>query len=226
MLYTPWYGQLNRQDDVAIFFRDSSISDQVGFTYSGMSPQMAVADMMKALEAAREVSVTMDRPLVVSIVLDGENAWEHYQNDGIDFLSLMYETLTTTDWLKTTTPTEYIEKYGPQIDKLDKVFPASWFQPNFATWIGETEETYAWDYLQKTRAFYDRSNASGEYTVEQLEKAFDYMLLAEGSDWFWWYGSDQSSGNDDYFGSAFRNLLKNVYVSLGQEPPTLSLIHI
>ncbi len=180
---------------------------------------MAVADMMKALEAAREVSVTMDRPLVVSIVLDGENAWEHYQNDGIDFLSLMYETLTTTDWLKTTTPTEYIEKYGPQIDKLDKVFPASWFQPNFATWIGETEETYAWDYLQKTRAFYDRSNASGEYTVEQLDKAFDYMLLAEGSDWFWWYGSDQSSGNDDYFGSAFRNLLKNVYTSLGQEPP-------
>jgi hypothetical protein len=219
VLYTPWYGQLNRQDDVAIFFRDLSISDQVGFTYSGMSPEMAVADMMKALEAAREVSVTMDRPLVVSIVLDGENAWEHYQNDGIDFLSLMYETLTTTEWLKTTTPTEYIQKYGPQIDKLDKVFPASWFQPNFATWIGETEETYAWDYLQKTRAFYDRSNASGEYTVEQLEKAFDYMLLAEGSDWFWWYGSDQSSGNDDYFGSAFRNLLKNVYTSLGQEPP-------
>jgi hypothetical protein len=176
--------------------------------------------MMAALEAAREVSVTLDRPLVVSIVLDGENAWEHYQNDGIDFLSLMYETLTTTDWLKTTTPTEYIEKYGPQIDKLDKVFPASWFQPNFATWIGETEETYAWDYLQKTRAFYDRSNASDEYTVEQLEKAFDYMLLAEGSDWFWWYGSDQSSGNDDYFGSAFRNLLKNVYTSLGQEPPS------
>ncbi len=220
VLYTPWYGQLNRQDDVAIFFRDLSISDQVGFTYSGMSPEMAVADMMMALEAAREVSVTLDRPLVVSIVLDGENAWEHYQNDGIDFLSLMYETLTTTDWLKTTTPTEYIEKYGPQIDKLDKVFPASWFQPNFATWIGETEETYAWDYLQKTRAFYDRSNASGEYTVEQLEKAFDYMLLAEGSDWFWWYGSDQSSGNDDYFGSAFRNLLKNVYTSLGQEPPS------
>ena len=129
VLYTPWYGQLNRQDDVAIFFRDLSISDQVGFTYSGMSPEMAVADMMKALEAAREVSTTMDRPLVVSIVLDGENAWEHYQNDGIDFLSLMYETLTTTDWLKTTTPTEYIEKYGPQIEKLDKVFPASWFQP-------------------------------------------------------------------------------------------------
>ena len=219
VLYTPWYGQLNRQDDVAIFFRDLSISDQVGFTYSGMSPELAVADMMKALEAAREVSVTMDKPLVVSIVLDGENAWEHYQNDGIDFLSLMYETLTTTDWLKTTTPTEYIEKYGPQIEKLDRVFPASWFQPNFATWIGETEETYAWDYLQKTRAFYDRSNASGDYTDEQLEEAFDFMLLAEGSDWFWWYGSDQSSGNDDYFGSAYRNLLKNVYTSLGEKPP-------
>ena len=219
VLYTPWYGQLNRQDDVAIFFRDLGISDQVGFTYSGMSPEMAVADMMNALEAAREVSTTLDRPLVVSIILDGENAWEHYQNDGIDFLSLMYETLSTTDWLKTTTPTEYIEKYGSQIEKLDKVFPASWFQPNFATWIGETEETYAWDYLQKTRAFYDRSNSSGKYTDEQLELAFDYMLLAEGSDWFWWYGSDQSSGNDDYFGSAFRNLLKNVYLSLNVDPP-------
>ena len=219
ILYTPWYGQLNRQSDVAIFFRDVSISDQIGFTYSGMTPEMAVADIMNSLEAAREYSKTLDRPLVVSIVLDGENAWEHYQNDGIDFLNLFYETLTNTDWLQTTTPSEYIEKYDSEIDKLENVFPASWFQPNFATWIGETEETYAWDYLQKTRAFFDRAKSSGQYTDEQLENAFDYMLLAEGSDWFWWYGSDQSSGNDDYFGSAYRNLLKNVYISLNEEPP-------
>ena len=70
-----------------------------------------------------------------------------------------------------------------------------------------------------TASGFDRSNTSGEYTNEQLEKAFDYMLLAEGSDWFWWYGSDQSSSNDDYFGSAFRNLLKNVYTALGEKPP-------
>ena len=123
-----------------------------------MTPEMAVADIMNSLEAVREYSKTLDRPLVVSIVLDGENAWEHYQNDGIDFLNLFYETLTNTDWLQTTTPSEYIEKYDSEIDKLEYVFPASWFQPNFATWIGETEETYAWDYLQKTRAFLIEQN--------------------------------------------------------------------
>ena len=219
ILYTPWYGQLSRQEDVAIFFRDIGISDQIGFTYSGMSPKMAVQDIMTSLEAAREVSKTLEKPLVVSIILDGENAWEHYQNDGIDFLREMYQTFSDTKWLKTVTPTEYLDLYGEQIDKLDNVFPASWFQPNFATWIGETEEAYAWDYLQKTRAFYDKANLSGNYSTEELATAFDYILLAEGSDWFWWYGSDQSSGNDDYFGSAFRNLLKNVYTSLGEEPP-------
>ena len=121
ILYTPWYGQLSRQEDVAIFFRDIGISDQIGFTYSGMSPKMAVQDIMTSLEAAREVSKKLEKPLVVSIILDGENAWEHYQNDGIDFLREMYQTFSDTKWLKTVTPTEYLDLYGEQIDKLDNV---------------------------------------------------------------------------------------------------------
>ena len=45
------------------------------------------------------------------------------------------------------------------------------------------------------------------------------MLFAEGSDWFWWFGDDQESGDDAYFDRAFRELLGQVYDALGSERP-------
>ena len=126
--------------------------------------------------------------------------WESYPNDGIDFLRALYEGLSGADWISTITPTEYLEGF-PDVESAPDIWPGAWFQPNFATWIGEEEEATAWDYLYRVR-----EDLAAEADNPGYESAYRQMLLAEGSDWFWWYGADQESGDDGYFDSAYRDL--------------------
>ncbi len=223
LLYRPWEATLTRNPPVPMFFRDVRISDQLGFEYSGMTGEDAAADFMNRLQnihdsvdvqAAREAG----QPYVVSVILDGENAWENYENDGKDFLNAMYRSLSEADWVSTITPSQYLDRFN-EPEGLGEVFPAAWFQPNFATWIGEEEEATAWDYLYAVRDDLRRAEQSGDFDDEPLAAAFEKMLLAEGSDWFWWYGADQDSGDDGYFDRAYRELLGQVYDALGQERP-------
>ena len=123
--------------------------------------------------------------------------------------------------METITPSGYLERFG-EPEPLEEVFPASWFQPNFSTWIGEEEEATAWEYLADVRDDLAAAETAGTASQAELDAAYEAMLFAEGSDWFWWYGSDQESGDDEYFDTAFRALLGEVYLSLGQESPTSS----
>lgn len=219
LLYRPHAVDLVRGDDLPIFFRDLRLSDLVGFEYSGSGGAAAADDFMRRLEAIKDTlgPAPDGKPWVVSVILDGENAWENYDNDGKEFLNALYERLGSTPWLATTTPSMYLERYGTP-DPLDHdLFPGSWFQASFATWIGEDEEAAAWDYLATTRA--DLDAAADDVSDEALAEATEAMLFAQGSDWFWWYGSDQSSGDDGYFDRAYRAWLARVYESLGLEVP-------
>lgn len=223
-LYQPYSVQISSREPVAMYFRDIRMSDQVGFEYSGMTADAAVDDFIGRLRAAYESidvagAVEAGQPPVISVILDGENAWEHYDNDGIDFLNALYDRIAETPWLETTTPSGFLDSHG-DLEPISNVFPASWFQPNFATWIGEDEEAAAWDYLYKTRQDLRQAEQAGDTSEEDLASALEAMLFAEGSDWFWWYGSDQDSGNDGYFDVAYRELLGQVYDALGQERPS------
>ena len=132
----------------------------------------------------------------------------------------MYTLLSESETLKTVTPSEYLEMF-PEQQTLDYLFPGAWFSPNYDTWIGESEENTAWGYLAEVRdhlAKYDVTERR-EASPAAIAAAQDFMYLAEGSDWFWWYGADQDSGQDEYFDEGFRELLKGVYRSLGDEIP-------
>jgi alpha-amylase/alpha-mannosidase (GH57 family) len=220
-LYAAYAAQHSRNPDLPIFFRDVTISDLIGFEYSGMSGQAAADDFMDRLQRANDrlEELGVEGPKVVTIVVDGENAWEHYDNDGKDFLNALYTNLSASELVRTVTPTELLSQFGDRVDPLPDVFPASWFQPNFATWIGEREEAAAWDALWATRRAYTTAESSGSVGSDQLAQAYDALLFAEGSDWFWWYGSDQNSGDDGYFDRAYRELLGLVYDALGAERP-------
>ncbi len=69
-----------RGGQVAILFRDHLISDKLGFEYSGMSGEAAAADLMQRLNAiqAELAEEGASGPHLVTILLDGENAWENY----------------------------------------------------------------------------------------------------------------------------------------------------
>jgi alpha-amylase/alpha-mannosidase (GH57 family) len=226
LLYRPWQATLRRNPPVAMFFRDLVLSDLVGFQYSGTSADAAAADFMRRLAAIKDQLEAggAGGPHVVSVILDGENAWEHYPNDGKDFLRALYGSLSDAEWVRTVTPSQYLAAFGDTVEPLDEVFPAAWFSPNFATWIGEEEEAVAWDYLWRARQDLHAAQRSGDVPAEALEAAFERMLFAQGSDWFWWFGDDQTSGQDDYFDDAFRELLGQMYDALGvARPPWLSV---
>lgn len=226
MLYRPYFVTDDDGNQVAMFFRDWTLSDKIGFDYSQMSGEAAAQDMVGHLEQIHADFMESGEagPHIVSIILDGENAWENYPGDGNDFFNALYQKLSDSEVLQTVTPSEYLEMF-PEQQTLDTLFPGAWFSANYDTWIGEEEEAIAWDYLAMTREDLAAFESGAEYTAEEnLAQAFDFMYLAEGSDWFWWYGADQDSGQDSYFDEGYRALLAGVYDSLGVEvPPFVSV---
>jgi alpha-amylase/alpha-mannosidase (GH57 family) len=222
LIYRPYYVQGVRGDPVAMVFRDVLISDRVGFIYSGMPGQQAARDFVNRIRAIRDklLESGAEGPHLVSVILDGENAWEYYENDGKEFLHAMYRLLSEDPLIKTVTPSEFLE-IAPDQPMIEQLWAGSWINHDFSTWIGEEEENVAWEYLAETRDFLQRYIGGQRQapSPEALEEAKILMYIAEGSDWFWWYGDDQDSGDDESFDRQFRDTLKQVYLTLGVEPP-------
>jgi alpha-amylase/alpha-mannosidase (GH57 family) len=221
-LYRPYAVQGARRGPVAILFRDHLLSDKVGFEYSGMAGEQAAADFVGRLEAihSRLQEEGGEGPYLVTVLLDGENAWEYYPNDGKDFLHATYRLLSEADSLITVRPSDYLEAMaaaGATPRSLDSLWAGSWIDGTFSTWIGEEEENTAWEYLRRTREALQE--ASSSLAPAALQQALQAMYMAEGSDWFWWYGSDQNSGADDNFDRQFRRHLEQVYLAMGRKPP-------
>ena len=220
-LYRPYDAADPHAPPVAIIFRDKNLSDKVGFTYSGTPGDAAAADFVRRVHEAQASLKASGKPgpHLLSVILDGENAWEYYDNDGKLFLNSLYRLLSEDKGIVTTTPGEFIAKF-PQRRPLEKLWAGSWVTPDYKTWIGEEEENTAWDYLARTRAVvtqYERGER--QTTADKLAKALDLIYTAEGSDWFWWYGADQNSGNDEAFDEQFRAYLGQVYDVLGEPRP-------
>ncbi|MEA4811248.1 MAG: glucodextranase DOMON-like domain-containing protein [Anaerolineaceae bacterium] len=215
--YRPYVFSANGASTV-LFFRDWNISDKIGFSYASMPGRDAARDFISRLEAVQSKITGADK--IISIIVDGENCWENYDMDGKEFLTEIYQRLSAHPKLTPVTPSGYL-KSALGMEKLKTLFPGAWFSPNYDTWIGEKEEAQAWELLAQTRNFLAAYQKTHQSALSQPDyrKAYLTVLQAEGSDWFWWYGADQDSGQDAYFDLAYRELLKKVYTSLGEEPP-------
>jgi len=220
-LYRP-YIVSSRGDQMYIVFRDKTISDKVGFTYSGTPGKAAAADMIKRLLAIRTrlEEEGAAGPHLVSVILDGENAWENYANDGKEFLNSLYTLLQEEQakgTLRTITPSAYVAQFADQ-PQIEDLWAGSWVSPDYLTWIGEDEENRAWEYLGEVRAAIERKKVSLDEAT--LAAVMEQIYAAEGSDWFWWFGADQNSGSDGSFDQQFRLTLQRVYELLGEPVPT------
>jgi len=219
MLYRPWRVE-EQGKQLQIIFRDHAMSDQIGFHYHRYAPEHAVADFLGKIEAIGNAtgSNAGHRPTLVSIILDGENCWEYYPRSGVDFLRGLYRRVVQHPKIKPVRVCDYLDTY-PATDKLGHLFPGSWIQHNFGIWIGHPECNKAWDALYETRQFLLRVAAAKSKPAEQVARAWDELLIAEGSDWFWWYGDSHTSAQDGLFDRLFRKHLQNVYLVLGDQPP-------
>ena len=202
-------------EDVSIVFRDRQLSDLIGFVYSKWNPKTAAEDFIKRLLHA-QASVSRDRPYLLTIILDGENAWEYYGNDGHDFLRYLYEGLSHEERLKTVTVSEFINEYG-RGETLDRVHAGSWINANFRVWIGHDEDNRAWDCLTETR---ENLEAFAKLNPSRnLAEAWKAIYVAEGSDWNWWYGDEHTTESQHDFDELFRFNLIKVYKEMGKEVP-------
>jgi Glycosyl hydrolase family 57 len=207
------------------FFRDHYLSDLVGFVYSRMDTYAAADDLYHRIRAIGE-RVHVGRPLTVSLILDGENAWEYFRGNGREFLRQFYRRIDNDPDIQALTASEAVAAAG-EIPRNNGIFPASWISANFDVWIGAAEDVTAWDYLRRARDFYSQQadNAARGFpkapTAAQLATSYESLLAAEGSDWNWWYGPEHSSANDAEFDAFYRKLLTEVYRSLGGEAPDI-----
>ncbi len=199
---------------IAVFFRDLRLSDQIGFVYARNPVLVAVDDFMGRLKSI--ASSGNGAPRCVSVILDGENAWETYNNSGKDFLNELYARIISEKWLKPVTFTQFLEE-NPPSSKIKSIFPGSWINGNFNTWIGDQEEADAWDALENARD--SLVQKQGKLSKEELKEAWLEIYKAEGSDWFWWYGEDHTSPNDPEFDRLFRAHLERVYNIIGIDTP-------
>jgi alpha-amylase/alpha-mannosidase (GH57 family) len=213
-LYRPHRFQSGKQG-ISLFFRDHQISDLIGFVYSRMDAHTAAGDLHQRIKAAGRS--TGSRPSVVSVILDGENAWEFFPGNGREFLRSFYGRVATDPELRALTASEALKVTEP--GRLKHVVPGSWINSNFDVWIGADEDNRAWDLLSGARDFFAENSSKPVISAEQVELARQELWISEGSDWCWWYGPEHSSAHDEEFDLLYRKHLSNIYRLLGASPP-------
>jgi alpha-amylase/alpha-mannosidase (GH57 family) len=214
-LYTI-YRYEHEETRMNLIFRDHTLSDLIGFVYSGMPPQDAANNLIHKIKASAQPVLASGQDAVVPIILDGENAWEYYPQSGREFLRRFYDALQKDPGMEAVTVSEAILRHKNPTP-LKSLVPGSWINANFNVWIGAPEDNKAWDYLYHARNFY--AQAAPGATEKQRKLAFEEILIAEGSDWNWWYGPEHHSANDRDFDELYRKHLSNVYQALGGIPP-------
>ncbi|HUO60854.1 MAG TPA: glycoside hydrolase family 57 protein [Candidatus Acidoferrales bacterium] len=201
-----------------LVFRDHHLSDLIGFVYAGSPAEEAANHLLGSIKRNAAPLLSRGKDAVVPIILDGENAWETYPKSGREFLRRFYSLLSDDPQVEAVTIAEAIERTKPEvIGRLRKLVPGSWINANFNVWIGAPEDNKAWDYLSEARDFYEANADHAE--PEHRKLAFEELLIAEGSDWNWWYGPEHHSANDRDFDELYRKHLSNVYQALGGVPP-------
>lgn len=234
--YYPYviHPQNDKSKSVVMVFRETELSDKIGFVYKNYQGEAAAEDFIQSV--LRYVPKEDEPDRLLTVILDGENAWEwyRYDNDGKTFQRALYRKLSklfATRQVVTTTVTEYLEgnrsrnipahpiKELPQIEWL---WPGSWINANYDTWIGDVEENKAWEYLLTARRDLEQSGLPQPDPKKKAPRAgtkawyayraWESMYAAEGSDRFWWYGTDQNAPSGEKpFDRAYITHLRNIY---------------
>ena len=184
------------------FFRNTELSDRIGFRYARWDPKEAVRDLMRSLAAAGEG--------VITVALDGENPWETFADAGGAFRRHLYEALRQGPVRGVTFDEAAAE---PVVGTVEELHSGSWIGANFHIWIGHPADREAWRALAEAREAAEAAPPSAKAA------ALPHLWAAEGSDWTWWYGDDFHTEWEGAFDALFRAHLKAAWRAIGAEPP-------
>ncbi len=236
LIYQP-YTFKSGSGPISVIFRDKNLSDIISFNYNAWDQAVAADDLLahfKRIAENLKVPGT-DRKVpgtdkgIVTIAMDGENAWEYFEDNGRTFFETLYAHLDKDEDLKTTTIADHLHMEPPE-KVLHNIFPGSWINHDFKIWIGEEQDNISWDYLSAVRK--DMLKFTKEFTKrgfgnsDSLRNAWRELYIAEGSDWNWWYGGKAHTGRDNPFDKLYRTHLKNIYRFLKKGIPDFLKISI
>jgi len=204
---------------VDCFFRDDGLSDLIGFNYSDWHANDAVANLIGHMENIARVCPDRDDCLI-TIILDGENAWEYYPENGYYFLDQLYRDLGKNPLLQMTTFEEFLQVKSPVPAHEDHLTAGSWVYGTFSTWIGDPDKNRGWEILVEAKRTFDEQIASGKLSAAEIEAAEKQLAICEGSDWFWWFGDYNPSATVNQFDQLYRMHLANLYQMLNVEAPS------
>jgi alpha-amylase/alpha-mannosidase (GH57 family) len=207
-LYKPYHLS---GSPVRIFFRDQLLSDLIGFYYQKFPAPEAAADLYRRIKA---IARSSPETLTIPIILDGENAWEFYPHSGRDFLREFYRLLSLDGSIETVTFSQAQDSPGLELAKLKA---GSWINGNFDIWIGDHEDQQAWELLKQAKDAYNKvKNSLDQGQILAIE---ELVHIAQGSDWFWWYGRENYTPDIAVFDNLFRQNLIKIYQILQQPVP-------
>ena len=198
-------------EGVCIGFRDKALSDLIGFEYRNQEGEHAANHFIGELAKIQKSDEQRD----VFVILDGENAWEFFKNNGLDFFDALYAKIEHTPWCKTCTMDEVYLQDHTQLNELGV---GSWIHGALNTWVGHSEKTKAWELLYMSKIDYEHHKE--KLSPEIQEQISVHFLAAECSDWYWWYGDDHFSEFGAEFDTLFRSHLIDVYDLMQITPPS------
>lgn len=224
-LYKP-YRVSKGENEIICFFRDDRLSDKIGFEYSKIHSAEAVGDFVRTLEHIYQTYQREENP-VVSVILDGENAWEYYPYNGHYFLTELYQALVDHPNIEMVTPADVLHSikkpsqspYKVYCGNLPEISAGSWVYGTFSTWIGSVDKNRGWDLLCAAKKAYDKVIKSSKLTADEKKKCETQLSVCEGSDWFWWLGDYNAAMSVSSFDQLYRRNLTNLYLLLKMPVP-------
>ena len=213
-MYRP-YQLAKGADGLSCFFRDDRLSDLIGFEYSRWHGKDAAKHFIDQVEEIAQHAAGSEIP-VVSVILDGENAWEYYPYNGFYFLDELYSELEQSNYINTCTYSNYLTSRATSTGRakphsLPGIVAGSWVYGNFSTWIGSKDKNHAWDLLCVAKQSFDLVISSGRLNQAEQDAAEKQLCSCESSDWFWWFGDYNPSHSVASFDRLFRHNLTELY---------------
>jgi alpha-amylase/alpha-mannosidase (GH57 family) len=221
-LYRPWAARAG-DGSIGMVFRDHGLSDLLGFTYARSPARDAVGDFLGHLARIGESAPWEGgQPPLCSVILDGENPWEHYPESGLHFLTELFSRLEKGEGGVATTTIGARIARGLPPGRIERIWSGSWIEANYRIWIGHHEDVTAWTLVGEARRALETAQAEGS-DPQRLAAAREHLLAAEASDWYWWYGEDFVTDSAAEFDALFRGHVQAVFRSLGLPVPERAL---
>ncbi len=200
------------------FFRDDGLSDLIGFKYATWHSDDAVGDLINHMVSIANHSKDT-KNTVISVIMDGENAWEYFPENAYHFLNALYDRLGNHPELELTTYSKLLDEQQPAPVTIPHLVAGSWVYGTFSTWIGDKDKNRGWDMLCDAKQQVDAALAKRSFTATELAQIEKQLALCEGSDWFWWFGDYNPAQSVSDFEYLFRQHLINLYTLIDQPAP-------